>query len=248
MADESGRGDPERTLELLWGTREPASRGPKPGLTIEQIVAAAIGLADADGLDALSMRRLAGELGVGTMSLYRYVPGKAELVDLMLDALNREIATPDGGEAGWRELLEHYAREGWAMLRRHPWAATAQTRPVLGPNTLDSYEAVLSAAARTGLEPGDVLNAAELVSGYVDGAARRLAEAAETQRRTGVSDEQWWAERESMWERYFDVERYPMLTAMWEAGAFDARADAFEFGLQRVLDGIEAHLARRHTL
>ena len=243
MNEESGRGDPERTLELLWGTREPAARGPKPGLTIEQIVKAAIALADADGLDALSMRRLAGELGVGTMSLYRYVPGKAELLDLMLDALNREIAAPDAGKAGWRALLEHYAREGWALFQRHPWAATAQTRPVLGPNTLDSYEAVLTAAAGTGLELGDVLNAAELVSGYVDGAARRLAEAAETQRRTGVTNEQWWAARESMWERYFDVERYPMITAMWEAGAFDARADAFEFGLQRVLDGIEAHIA-----
>jgi AcrR family transcriptional regulator len=244
MRDESGRGDPERTLELLWGTREPSTRGPKPGLTVEQIVRAAIAIADAEGLDALSMRRLAGELGVGTMSLYRYVPGKAELVDLMLDAIHVDSAQPDAGVTGWRALLEYYARAGWALLQRHPWAITAYTRPVLGPNVLDSYEAVLAAAAETGLEPGDLLNAAELVSGYVDGAARRDAEITEAERRTGVTEEQWWAARESLWERYFDVERYPTITALWESGAYDARADAFEFGLQRVLDGIEAHLAR----
>jgi AcrR family transcriptional regulator len=242
MSDESGRGDPGRTLELLWGTREPPSRGPKPGLTVEEIVRAAIGLADAEGLDALSMRRLATELGIGTMSLYRYVPGKAELVDLMLDAAHGEVADPPPGADGWRALLEHHARQAWGMHQRHPWAVTAYTRPVLGPNVLDGYEAMLRAFDGTGLSPGDRVNAAELVAGYVAGAAGSAAESAEAQRRTGVSDEQWWSARESFWERYFDVERYPTISAMWDNEAFEARADAFEFGLQRVLDGIEAYL------
>ena len=243
MSDESGRGDPIRTLELLWGTREPPSRGPKPALSISQIAAAAIAIADAEGLDALSMRRLAADLGVGTMSLYRYVPGKAELIDVMLDTVFGEISVPPSGH-GWRETLAHSAREGWAMYQRHPWAALAETRPVLGPNSMDSYEALLRVMAETGLAPGDVVNAYELVGHYVGGAARRAADAADVERRTGVSDEQWWAARESFWERYFDVERYATITSLYEAGAFDARADAFEFGLQRVLDGIEAYLAR----
>jgi AcrR family transcriptional regulator len=238
MSDESGRGDPGRTLELLWSTREPPSRGPKPGLTIEQIVRTAIALADAEGLEAVSMRRLATELGAGTMSLYRYVPGKPELVDLMLDTVFREVGLPPDG-AGWRTALEHYAREIWASYRRHPWSAPAETRPVLGPGSIDRYEGMLRAVATTGLSPGDVVNAAELVARYVAGAARR---AAEDER---VDDEEWWAAREGFWERYFDVERYPTITALYEAGAFEARADAFEFGLQRVLDGIESHLA--HT-
>jgi AcrR family transcriptional regulator len=243
MTDESGRGDPTRTLELLWGTREPPSRGPKPGLTVEQIVRTAIELADAEGVEALSMRRLAAELGVGTMSLYRYVPGKAELVDLMLDAVHGEGDPPGAGVTGWRALLEHHAREGWAMYQRHPWAVTAYSRPVLGPNVIDGYEALLAALADSGLAPGDIVNAAELVGHYVGGAARRAAEEAEVARRTGVSDDQWWSARESFWERYFDVERYPTISAMWDSDAFEARADAFEFGLQRVLDGIEAYLA-----
>jgi len=217
----------------------------KPGLTVEEIVRAAIELADAEGVDALSMRRLASELGIGTMSLYRYVPGKAELVDLMLDAVHGEVAGPPPGAEGWRALLEHHAREGWAMHRRHPWAITAYTRPVLGPNVLDGYEAMLRAVAGTGLSPGDTVNAAELVAGYVAGAARSAAEGAEAQRRTGVSDDQWWSVRESFWERYFDVERYPAISAMWDSEAFEARADAFESGLQRVLDGIEAYLRPR---
>jgi AcrR family transcriptional regulator len=243
MSDESGRGDPTRTLELLWGTREPPSRGPKPGLTIDRIARAAIAVADADGLDALSMRRLAGELGVGTMSLYRYVPGKAELIDVMLDTAFGEVTPPPAG-ADWRETLEHFARERWAMHERHPWIARAETRPVLGPNAIDPYEAMLRAMAETGVAPGDVVNAVELVGHYVAGAAARAAEADEAQRRTGVSDDEWWAARESVWEQYFDPDRYPTLSAMWDAGAFDARADAFEFGLHRVLDGIEAYLAR----
>ena len=241
--DESGRGDPARTLELLWGTREPPSRGPKPGLTIARIVAAAIAVADAEGLEALSMRRLAAELGVGTMSLYRYVPGKAELIDVMLDTVFGQVAVPTEGE-GWRATLEHSAREGWAMYQRHPWAALAETRPVLGPNALDGYEALLRVMATTALAPGDVVNAVELVSGYVAGFARRVVEESEATRRTGVSNEEWWSARESFWEQYFDVERYPSITAMWEAGAYEARADAFEFGLQRVLDGVAAYLDR----
>jgi AcrR family transcriptional regulator len=245
MSVESGRGDPIRTLELLWGTREPPTRGPKPGLTLEQIARAAIAVADAEGLEALSMRRLAEALGVGTMSLYRYVPGKAELIDLMLDTVFAEAMVPAAGD--WRSTLERFAHVGWAMHRRHPWAVRAETRPVLGPNSLDLYEGMLRAMADTGLSPGDVVNAVELVGHYVAGAARRAAEEADVQRRTGISDEAWWAARETFWQTYFAAERYPTLSALFEAGAFDARAQAFEFGLQRVLDGIEAYLGRLKT-
>ena len=178
------------------------------------------------------------------MSLYRYVPGKAELVDLMLDAVHGEAAPLGPDVVGWRALLEHHARDGWAMYERHPWAVTAYTRPVLGPHVLDGYEAMLATLAGSGLAPGDIVNAVELVAGYVDGAARRATEGTEAQRRTGVTEEEWWSARASFWETYFDVERYPTITAMWESDAYEARADAFEFGLQRVLDGIEAYVAR----
>src|SRR5690606_9235190 len=97
----SGGGDLARTLDLLWNTDRRPSRGPKPGLTLERIVDAAVEVADRDGLDALSMRRIATELGTGTMTLYRYVPGKAELLDLMLDRVQRpeDDAAPGPGRA-----------------------------------------------------------------------------------------------------------------------------------------------------
>jgi AcrR family transcriptional regulator len=83
----SGSGDPKRTMALLWGIGKKPTRGPKPGLSVGRIVSAAVEVADAEGLGALSMRRVADRLGIGTMSLYTYVPGKAELIDVMLDTV-----------------------------------------------------------------------------------------------------------------------------------------------------------------
>ncbi|MCA1656013.1 MAG: TetR/AcrR family transcriptional regulator, partial [Pseudonocardiaceae bacterium] len=108
-----GRGDPIRSMQLMWGDGPaPRSRGPKQGLTVDRIVRAGIEIADADGLAALSMRRVAERLGVGTMSLYTYVPAKAELVDVMYD---RAVGTVDPPEVtgGWREKLSAEAWSTW---------------------------------------------------------------------------------------------------------------------------------------
>lgn len=111
----SGGGDPQRTLELLWGTQKNPSRGPRPGLSTAQIVGAAITIADSDGLGALSMRRVAEQLGVGTMSLYTYVPGKAELLDVMLDSVFGEQTFAGALPADWRAALELRAQADWAL-------------------------------------------------------------------------------------------------------------------------------------
>src|SRR5262245_64029270 len=130
----TGKGNPQQSIDLLWGTARPPSRGPKPGLTTQQIVAAAIAVADAEGLAALSMRRVAEHLGVGAMSLYTYVPGKAELIDLMVDAVYGELPGSADVDGGWRERLEGVARANWALYRRHPWMLqVASVRPALGP-------------------------------------------------------------------------------------------------------------------
>src|SRR4051794_26350466 len=118
--ESSGSGDITRTLDLLWNTGRRPSRGPKPGLTLDRVVEAAVEVADRDGLGALSMRRIAAELGTGTMSLYRYVPGKAELLDLMLDRVQRPSEDPaDFGDGGWRPALEALAHATLALYRRH---------------------------------------------------------------------------------------------------------------------------------
>src|SRR5439155_23227897 len=133
--------DPARSLALLWRTRERASRKGKPDLSVDLIVRAAIDIADASGLGALSMRRVAERLGVGTMSLYTYVPGKAELLDVMLDAVYGEPDRPDAVPGGWRARLERIARENLALYQRHPWLLqVATSRPVLGPNAIAKYD------------------------------------------------------------------------------------------------------------
>jgi AcrR family transcriptional regulator len=246
----SGRSDPKRSLELLWRLEVKPSRGPKPGLTLDQIVAAAIEVADAEGLRALSMRRVADHLGVGTMSLYRYVPAKAELLDLMLDAVDAGLGRPDGSVEGWRAKLEFFARESWAGYHRHPWVlhiVGMDARPPLGPNILASFEAMLEAVAGIGLKGSEMVAVIKLVQGYVQSVARSAVEAVQVVKETGVSEGQWWSERTTFWEDIFDVESFPTITAIWETGGFQEPEDDFEFGLQRVLDGIETLVAERQA-
>ena len=244
----SGRSDPKRSLELLWRLEIKPSRGPKPGLSLDQIVAAAIEVADAEGLRALSMRRVAEHLGVGTMSLYRYVPAKAELLDLMLDAVDAGVGRPDASVEGWRAKLEFFARESWAGYHRHPWVlhiVAMDARPPLGPNILASFEAMLEAVAGIGLKGSEMVAVIKLIQGYVQGVARSSIEAIQVVEDTGVSEGQWWSERTRFWEDIFDVESFPTMTAIWESGGFEEPEDDFEFGLTRVLDGIEVLVAER---
>lgn len=257
MATEySGGGDPARTMALLWGIAKKPSRGPKPGLSVEKIVRVAIEAADAEGLGALSMRRVAKDLGVSTMSLYTYVPAKAELVDVMLDAVMGETARPEGAAespgGGWRERLEAVARENRALYRQHPWVLQVATtsRPPLGPNVLAKYDRELRAVDGIGLTDVEMDSVLTLVLEYVEGATRRAAEASQSENRTGVSDDEWWAANAPLLEKVFDAERYPTAARVGAAAgaAYEAAYHpdhAFEFGLGRVLDGIEAFVRQR---
>lgn len=253
----SGRGDPARTLALLWRHAAPPqeiprSRGPKPRLDVDRIVDTAIGIADAEGLPALSMRRVADQLGVGAMSLYTYVPGKAELIDLMLDTVNDETARPDDVPGGWRAKLELIARENWALHRRHPWMLqVATTRPPLGPNVSAKYEYELAAVDGIGLADLEMDAVLDLVLAHATGAARRVVETAQVQQNTGMTDRQWWEAHVPYLEKLMDRTRYPLGsrvgTATGEAyGAASNPEHAFEFGLARVLDGIATFIAARN--
>jgi AcrR family transcriptional regulator len=256
-AEYGGRGDPARSLELLWAPRRAPRRGPKPGLSVERIVRAAVEVADAEGLPALSMRRVATGLGAGAMSLYTYIPGKAELLDLMLDTVRGEATLPGRAPGGWRERLEWRARADWALYARHPWALhVSRARAVLGPNELAVFEETLHAVAGLGLSGREMLAVVSVLEGYVRGAAQGALEAAHAAQRTGLTDDQWWAAREPLLGRYFDPGRFPTVARVQREGGFDRppsgadytlqnALDDFEFGLQRVLDGVEAFVARR---
>ncbi|RKN43840.1 TetR/AcrR family transcriptional regulator [Streptomyces hoynatensis] len=247
--DRSGAGDPGRTLELLW--REPghgrAGRGPKPGLSVDRVVEAAIELADEDGLDALTMRRLADRLGVNPMTLYTYVPGKAELLDLMLDELYRRMdRTEHPAGTPWRTRLTAVAEENRSLFRRHPWAAALPTtRPPLGPGLMAKYEHELRAFE--GLALDDVERDAALTHllSFVRATARGAEETRTARGDSGVSDEEWWAANAPLLQRVLDPARYPLATRVGTAAgsAHGAAYDpdhAYRFGLRLVLDGLAA--------
>lgn len=242
----SGGGDPARSLALLWRTRERAGR---TGITVDAIVRTAIEVADAEGVAALSMRRVAEKLGVGTMSLYTYVPGKAELIDLMLDTAYGETARPDDVPGGWRGRLEQIGRENWALLRRHPWMLqVGQIRPPLGPNVTAKYDYELRAVAGLGLTEIEMDSVLTLVITHAEGTARRAIDATGVEQSSGMTDEEWWAANAPLLAKLVDPDRYPTASAVGTAvgsaqnSAYDP-AHNFEFGLQRVLDGIAAFVS-----
>jgi AcrR family transcriptional regulator len=245
-----GSGDPARSIELLWGIQPRPTRGPKPRFTVAGITAAAIELADADGLAALSMRRVAERLGTTAMALYSYVPAKAELLDLMVDAVSTEADDPSGS-ADWRERLEQVARDSWARYRRHPWLLQiAASRPVLGPGVLDQYERELRAVEGLGLTDIEMDLVIQLIADYVHGAVRSAIHIDQSQSATGMTDQQWWEACAPVLEKVYDAERYPIATRVGAAAGeeYQAAVDparAFEFGLARVLDGIEVLISRR---
>ncbi|MFF9759668.1 TetR/AcrR family transcriptional regulator [Streptomyces caelestis] len=243
----SGGGDIARTLDLLWDTGPRPSRGPKPGLTLDRIVEAAVEVADRDGIGALSMRRIATELGTGTMSLYRYVPGKAELLDLMLDRVQRPSQDPaDLGDGGWRAALEALGRATLALYRRHPWLLEVnQSRPVLGPSALDGMEKVLARIKPMGLSDPELLSAIIMIDGYVVGAARTQLYQEQAERSSGLTDAQFWEAQRPVLEKAMHSGRYPVMAGLSE-DTFGPDFDHFEFGLQRILDGLEVFVARRN--
>ncbi|MFI7308752.1 TetR/AcrR family transcriptional regulator [Streptomyces hygroscopicus] len=237
-----GNGSAVRGLELLWGLGERPKQGRRPAFTLEQIVRTAVGIADAEGLAAVSMRRIAERLGCTTMSLYRYVPGKAQLLDLMTDCVMGEVPLAGAAPSGWRTGLERSARADWALYHRHPWILRLPAgRPALGPNGFAWYESVLRVLTMTGLPPAALVNVFDLVDAYVRGAARDSLDAAAVERHSGVTDEQWWAARAHFWDAVFVPARYPVVASLRAAGVLTHPRDrGFEFGLQRVLDSVEA--------
>jgi AcrR family transcriptional regulator len=247
MATEfTGTGDPARSMALLWRAPQRSDRrpGPKSSLDVDRIVAAAVTVSDAEGLSALSMRRVGAELGVAPMTLYSHVPGKGELVDLMLDSVLRELY-PDGPPTGnWRTRLEAVARANWNLFLRHPWAVHLATgRPPLGPHLMRKHELELRAVDGLGLSEVQMDLLVTLLNGFVRGTVGGAHEKAEAERTTGITADQWWTAMAPHAERFFDAERFPTAARVGAVAGNHLRATyaperSFEFGLERLLDGI----------
>ncbi|MGW7386849.1 TetR/AcrR family transcriptional regulator [Streptomyces sp. NPDC054794] len=230
---------------LVWERPEPPTRPAPVPLSREQIVRAAIELADREGLEAVSLRRVAAVLDVGPMRLYRYLSTKEELLDLMVDAVYGEIPTPDPAGGDWREALRSFARGMRQAALRHEWFADLLgRRPHLGPQALANLEASLAAlneAMRTGdIDP--VIQARDAVNSYVIGALRNEITERRTERATGLDEHQWQIASSSYLKQVLSTGRYPTLAKVI-ADARERGADAkFDTGLDFLLDGIAARL------
>lgn len=245
--ERTSAGGPARTLALLWRDAPTApSRGPERGLDIGAVVAAAIDLADREGLEAVTMRRLAKELGVAAMTLYTYVPGKAELVDLMLDAAYSRMPLADTTTRPWRQRLSAVADENRALYLAHPWAAAVSTlRPPLGPGLMAKYDHELRALEGLSLSDVQMDDALTHLLSFVQASARAAADARAAQRDSAMDDQEWWAANAPLLARVLDQDTYPLATRVGTAagtahGSAHNPDHAYHFGLDRLLDGLAA--------
>lgn len=221
------------------------------GLTREEIVATAIAIADAEGVGAISMRRIARELNAGVMSLYWYVASKEELHDLMLEAFEAEIALPEPS-GDWRADLRACARASRAVMLRHQWAMEFKGfRPPTGPNDAQNAERMFAALDVAGVDMMTTVNITMAVGTYVMGAVLREIRESQFQRETeqavaGMTGEEINAVREEFRRRILGSGRYPHIARIIEddidPDAPESRDERFEFGLDCLLDGIAARL------
>lgn len=239
----TGRGDPQATLSLLWDLPRAAKPGRRPGLTPALIGAEAMALADALGLEAMTMRTLGERLGVSAMALYRYVPSKSELLELVVELAYAEL--PDAlPQTTWEVRLHCVALDTWALYLRHPWMLEVSTyRASLGPQSIRKYERELRAIADAGLGDLDMDLVVSTVSDYVRGAARSAVDARAATQATGSSDEEWWALHAGLLQQLIDPEMFPLAVRVGakagaEYGGTTDPARSFAFGLARLIAGI----------
>lgn len=217
-------------------------------LTPERIVAAATAVADAEGLAAVSMRRIAAELEVATMSLYRHVADKDDLLMQMMDAAFAKSPFPINSSESWRDRIELAARMLWAMFRRHPWLAPALsvTRPQPVASAIPFTEWVLNALDGHGLDLQTIFTAYITLFNYVRGTAVNVEMETEAEALTGLNNEEWMDAQEAALQAILATGPFPMFRRLATAG-YDFDLDGlFEFGLQRLLDGIATLLEEEH--
>ena len=248
-ANNTGSGEPSRTLALLWGepSAGPRRKGPARSVTVERVVDAALALADEQGLAAVTMRAVAERVGVSAMSVYTYVPGKPELIDLMVDARYHRMPRTPWAEQPWRDRLTVVAETNRDLLTGHPWLTevAALSRPPLGPGVMAKYEHELAAFDDTGLPEVDTDAALTYLLGYVQSHCRSAHDAARAITDTTMSDADWWAANEPVLARAFDPDAYPRAVRIGSAagqaqGAAWEADRAWTFGLARTLDGLDA--------
>ncbi|AXG79344.1 TetR/AcrR family transcriptional regulator [Streptomyces paludis] len=251
MAD-NGDGDTgglPTSIEAAWGERVRPSRGPRPGLSVSGIVGAAVGVAAGEGLGAVSMGRVAKELGVSTMSLYRYVASKEELYVLMQEVAFGELPGPPEPGTGWREGLTEWAHEMRGMFRRNLWVLRVPiSGPPATPNSVAWWDLGMAALDGTGLDDGTRTSVVLLVSNFVRSDATVMADLEAGAAARGASPEDVTSGYGRALRRLVDPVRYPSVARLLESGIMsepDNPDYEFLFGLDCLLDGVDALIRRR---
>ncbi|MEW2071273.1 TetR/AcrR family transcriptional regulator C-terminal domain-containing protein [Streptomyces sp. NPDC007346] len=246
----AGSGDLPASIEAAWGLRERPAKGPKPGLSLERIVAAAVAVAASEGLAAVSMGRVAQEVGASTMSLYRYVSAKDELYVLMQEAAigpPAPLAALETG-AGWREALTEWAAGQRARFLANLWVLRIPIGgPPATPNSLAWWEQGLQALEGSGLGEGDKISVILLVSNFVRSEALLMGDLSAAVATRGISSEELAAGHERTLRRLVDPVRHPAIHRLLGSGVMSGPDDPdheFTFGLATLLDGVEALIRR----
>ncbi|RIQ13298.1 TetR/AcrR family transcriptional regulator [Jiangella rhizosphaerae] len=238
--------DPTRLISLLW---EPSDRPGRSGLSKQAVVENAIAIADAEGLGALTMRRVADRLGVGAMTLYTHVPGKPELVELMLDAVAGEAyadgALP-GAQGDWRAGMRHVAERNWGHHLRHPWTVeVVPGRPVLGPGVSAKYEVELAPLDGIGLSDLEMDQVLCGVLALVESTARQQIGLDRV--RAGNGDLDWWATVSPVLAQAMRGRRFPLAERVGAATGEAVEAGdplaTMRLSLDLLLDGVAGRLA-----
>ncbi|MGU3646774.1 TetR/AcrR family transcriptional regulator [Microbacterium sp. C23T] len=233
-----------RGIALAWGVAANPQRGPKREMSVERIVEAAVEIADAEGLGAVSMAAVAARLGFTPMSLYRYVNAKEDLILLMQEEATGAPSEATRTAGGWRERLEALYREQLQHYLTHPWVLDI---PISGvpatPNSAAWMDAGLSALAETDLTYTERLAVMLLVTGTAHWAGTILAGYARVERERGLDGQAISRSEDAMFRTLITADAYPELRAAIEAGAFLDESDPFSFALARGLEGVSDYIA-----
>ena len=223
-------------------------KGPKPSYSREQIAEAAVKIADAEGIEAASMRRIASELGSGAASLYRYVENRDQLLDLMLEAVILEDKLPKlSGK--WRKDLREIAYRNRSVILRHPWMTSISTfRSSLGPNILKWLEVTLAAVDHLGLDIDEMLVVSNTLFTYARGYASGEIAEREASGRSGLDRREWMISRAHLTHAILKTGKYPLFERVVKDAKAphdpDAAEQGFARGLEYILDGIAVRIKK----